>query len=1246
MSKSAFDRIVASYSPEGVQFSPENPNWHEGVRWVDHPESFGALTELASYLSQLEEEGFSQFLGGKLVLSWESIYELQKLSEHIDSYFLLELPNILPIAPILRSSKGFTDQGFSIFLEGWRHEDGTPLVGNPKLNGAIVEVERKESLLPEASWHLVQAVKAFSRLPATERTDVLNRRLWGKIRTLAIAAGAGLDNFLSQTIVLTPKKLRLHMRKVELNETKVVEVIPDFDSAPTNWLDKFDGYDKVQDRYDIPERAGLVQVIIEPQVKAVLSEIKRMPGRRVAGNRAEAFIRNPFGLLSGDAGQVLSEEEFEEDREEAGIFFYRFTAQIERDDVGICGATLVIESSQKGMVNTESYTFESPDDLKTFIYELEGKLSRGMQCCAWKGWELELLGDAEDQLRTLRNAHVEWLRPRPLIKMHDVYNLSRYSERIEKIGHEKPYYSPYIARKNDEEGWIPTNITKGIFWTPEGSEEAVGLCLETSELEKIQNDIAQAKTEGKDQIQPPGFPHPITISEAESLIGTLKEVYEEVVTGYFPKQKLEKPTEAKASKVQSLVVKPNIERLDYYEERRRTALAREPKLAPQLPNALKSDVRLLDHQLNGVAWLQHLWKNSPDFCRGVLLADDMGLGKTLQLLTFVAGCLEERPNIQPVLIVAPVSLLENWNAEIKKFFKPDFFKVQTLYGDQLALKKLKRHEIAEELIEERLTRFLRPNWRGKSNIVLTTYETLRDLEFSLASEKWSIMICDEAQRVKNPNALVTRASKKQNVNFKVACTGTPVENSLVDLWCIYDFIQPGFLGALNEFASRYRRPIEAKTDEERIRVDELRKLIEPQLIRRTKREVAKDLPKKLLVDSCKGIQMSIYQKGLYSGAIQNFKSQSSEKTSKKFSHHLALLHYLKLICAAPRRQGQLSLKKEEFEDYAQKSPKMHWLISELGKIRDSSQKAIIFTEFRDIQRLIQEYIRDKFGVTPDIINGDTTTRTKNSSSRQKRIDAFQKKPGFSVIILSPLAAGVGLNIQAANHIIHYTRTWNPAKEDQATDRSYRIGQDKDVFVYCPIITDSNFKTFEKRLDELLEWKRHLCEDMLNGTGDIWAAQFGDLEDVEGAPVMKEEPLTVGDVICMDPYTFERFCALLWSKKGNSIVYLTKSSGDGGVDVVAINSEIGCLIQAKSSLNEGQKLGWDAIKDVVGGEAAYKERHPRVTFTKYSVTNQFFNEDAQYQARINRVTLIEQDGLQGLLETHPITNLELDQYILN
>lgn len=354
------------------------------------------------------------------------------------------------------------------------------------------------------------------------------------------------------------------------------------------------------------------------------------------------------------------------------------------------------------------------------------------------------------------------------------------------------------------------------------------------------------------------------------------------------------------------------------------------------------------------------------------------------------------------------------------------------------------------------------------------------------------MICDEAQKIKNPNAMVSRAAKKQNARFKIACTGTPVENTLTDLWCLFDFIQPGLLGALAAFGHRYKRPIEAETEEEKARVEELRRLIEPQILRRTKADVAPDLPAKILVDGCRKLVISTPQRALYAKAVHQFRHTAPDGNGQASSRALGLLMYLRVLCSDPRPTGAQSADDVSLAEIEAYSPKMAWLLVELPKIRARQEKVIIFCEFRHLQRTLQRAVGERLQVIPDIINGQTSAAAEQANNRQQRIKAFQERPGFGVIILSPLAVGFGLNMQAANHVIHFTRSWNPAKEDQATDRAYRIGQTRDVYVYYPVVTAPDFGTFDAKLDELLEWKRQLSRDMLNGTPDLLPNEFGGL----------------------------------------------------------------------------------------------------------------------------------------------------------
>ena len=424
-----------------------------------------------------------------------------------------------------------------------------------------------------------------------------------------------------------------------------------------------------------------------------------------------------------------------------------------------------------------------------------------------------------------------------------VYDLSRYSARVEDIGVEKPYYSPYIAKRKDDEGWFPDNLLPLISFLPEGASEPVVIPLTPPIREQFETKYREAKAAGQTEFQIKGFPQPIPLREAETILQTFAEVMDDARQGTFDPTR----TQRTGREDKRLLIKANIQGIDY-EEARRDILNAYPK-APEYPGALRAEVRLLDHQCDGVARLQHLFRKSREHhCRGVILADDMGLGKTLQLLALIAWAFEQQPDLEPVLVVAPVSLLENWEEETQKFFRPGSLPLLTLYGNSIKALRVPRASIDAQLAQEGLVKFLRPGWRDGARLVLTTYETLRDFEFSFAEECWSIMVCDEAQKIKNPNAMVTRSAKKQNVRFKIACTGTPVENTLADLWCLFDFIQPGLLGALNDFGRHYRRPIEAKTDQDRARVEELRTRIDPQVIRRTKAQVAKDLPRKIEQD--------------------------------------------------------------------------------------------------------------------------------------------------------------------------------------------------------------------------------------------------------------------------------------------------------------------------------------------------------------------------------------------------------------
>jgi len=541
-----------------------------------------------------------------------------------------------------------------------------------------------------------------------------------------------------------------------------------------------------------------------------------------------------------------------------------------------------------------------------------------------------------------------------------------------------------------------------------------------------------------------------------------------------------------------------------YLEERRASLALPDVWSAQLPRCLRPTIELKKHQLYGVAWFQHLVSKAPIECRGALLADDMGLGKTLQLLSVLGWYYEANPSAAPSVIFAPKSLLENWSNEARKFFNESFPEVLVLYGDELKARKQPLGLIDSQLRDKGIVELLKPTWAGTAKVIVTTYEVLTSYEFSLAKQPFAFLICDEAQRIKTPGTLVTLAAKKLKADFRIACTGTPVENSLADLWCLFDLVQPGLLGALEEFGKTYRRPIECETDEQVAAMQRLQAMIAPQTLRRTKADIAADLPKKffgikkasdstlhfkasLAEDELLEISLTEHQRILYKGGLKKLQDAANESNGRKRAQlSFGALHLMKAVCAEPYCLPGTKFLVDQAgrEAHLSNSPKLAWLLERLAEVRKAGEKAIVFTELREAQAALYYFVKESFGLRPFIINGD-------SQGRQKSIDSFSAKEGFDVIILSTLAAGAGLNVTAANHVFHFTRAWNPSKEAQATDRAYRIGQERDVFVYCPTVVADDFHTFEVRLDQLLKRKAGLAgatlDDggltvMLNGSG--------------------------------------------------------------------------------------------------------------------------------------------------------------------
>lgn len=1072
---------TVSISDEGIRYvSPAST----ATQWLAAPYDFPECADLGARLAQVALEGYGAPAGEALLLSWQDVYSILRHRDFASFREALGIPPDSQARPRLSSSGALSDTAFSIHLDEWVDPQGRTLRPAPRLIGKTLSVGASNALLPEPVSDLLDELWRFHETPAADRTQAFKEQIYGRVRKLATASGCPVSDYVARTIILTPERLRLDLERRGEGGASVLEVVPGFDGAPANWLASFDRL-PLQDSYDIPDGPSLVRVVPTPEVAAVLAEIKRMPGRRVAGPRGQAFVRNPFAVLGEYAEAVLDVDQFDAACLSAGIRFQSFTPHVERGARGeVERVTLLVQSLEQTDATPVTCWLDSAEELARFIGKLERSLEDGSQCVTWQKHELEIVGDTADHLQVLAGWLREWKNP-ALWTASEVLDLSHYSERIDDIGVEKPFAVPVIAMDREGGGWFEGNATIGLRIEDPADGGTRYVPLKFDEIPSLQETVKAAEMAGASHIQVPGLNRPVPLDDARRAVDVLAQARAELQRGAF------QPGTGSAVPIANkrLVIKRNFEDIDYTEQRA-DALQMPPDHKPVIPQSLDAGVRLKPHQEVGIAWLQHLWHASPDNCRGTVLADDMGLGKTLQLLAFMASCFEADPSLPPALVVAPVALLENWRNELNRFFLPETLPLLMLYGATLKSLRASRHEIDEDLAAQGVTRLLKRNWIGDARLVLTTYETMRDLEFAMARQPWSIMVCDEAQKIKNPAALVTRSAKKQKVRFRIACTGTPVENTLADLWCLFDFVQPGMLGALSQFSRTYRRPIEAKTEDQLAKVEQLRAVIQPQILHRKKTDVAKDLPVPVEDPVCKVLPMSPYQQRHYESALATLREQRETNPSAQLQALLAI----RKICTDPHGFAEPDARTVSIKRLVDESPKMGWLVKTLKTLAHDAagnHKVIVFCEFRELQLTLQRVIAALFGLAPSIVNGDTSADPRSVRNRQQLIDEFQASSGFNVIILSPLAVGFGVNIQAANHVVHFTRTWNPAKEDQATARAYRIGQTRTVTIYCPGVVSGAFPSFDVRLDALLTRKRSLASDMLNGCSDLTAADFAD-----------------------------------------------------------------------------------------------------------------------------------------------------------
>lgn len=482
---------------------------------------------------------------------------------------------------------------------------------------------------------------------------------------------------------------------------------------------------------------------------------------------------------------------------------------------------------------------------------------------------------------------------------------------------------------------------------------------------------------------------------------------------------------------------------------------------------------LRPYQLEGVSWLLFLRQ----FGLGGCLADDMGLGKTIQWICYLlavkegngqaAGGSDTGAKHRPSLLICPTSVLGNWQKEMERFAPS--LRLYVHYGTN----RLRGEAFFKQA---RL-----------ADVVLTSYHLAQLDQGELRMVEWDSICLDEAQNIKNAYTKQAAVVKQLEAFHRMAMTGTPIENRLTELWSIFDFLNPGYLGSLREFTRRYVQPIERSRDPQLIA--QVQRLIRPFLLRRVKTDPAiqLDLPEK--EESKLYVPLTAEQASLYETIVGELFNRIDQAGSmQRRGLILSTLTRLKQLCNHPA----LLLKEREPIRWRNRSGKLERLVEMVGQIRQEGGKCLVFTQFVETGRMLQQVLGQTLDEKVEFLHGGTP-----KPERDRMIEAFQsslhaESGENGVLILSLKAGGIGLNLTAANHVFHFDRWWNPAVENQATDRTYRIGQTRHVQVYKFV----TLGTLEERIDEMIELKTGLSRQIVGG-GETWLTELStsELKDI-------------------------------------------------------------------------------------------------------------------------------------------------------
>lgn len=630
----------------------------------------------------------------------------------------------------------------------------------------------------------------------------------------------------------------------------------------------------------------------------------------------------------------------------------------------------------------------------------------------------------------------------------------------------------------------------GTTWLPEMYSSAVKETIEKlskPELDELQDRAAQALEQGEPTIQIGDETVPVTQTLVDTLEARKKglESSEDTNREEAKETDVEVGDEALGGPIVLQTV-DNFETLAWRPKHPRRA----PSCDPSLPSTIKSTLR--QHQLDSFQWQIDCWKAG---LPGVLNADEQGLGKTLQTIAFIrwlkdqmaAGNAEKSG---PVLVVAPTSLLENWENEVAIHVEdPGLGHLSRLYGTAISARKSpgargKDIDAGNKTLDFSWLHEAVEEGRAHRYWLLTTYTTLRNYQHSLGSIPFSAIVFDEIQALKNPTSLQAVAARAMQADFRIGLTGTPIENSSIDLWAIMDQLCPDALGSLKEFRERYSSPTPENMDELHQRVFKPQNDLPAIALRRIKEEVAKDLPAKT---------RKLHPRLMPAIQAHEYEQARAKLASKSKGAALKVLHHIRTVSVHPDIEADVS-----HQEFIQASGRLQAAFSILSSIRDRGERALVFIEHIKMQHRFIALAKETFGLERvDLINGNTAIK-----DRQAIVDRFQRHlktdGGFDLLVLAPKAAGTGLTLTAATHVIHLSRWWNPAVEEQCNDRIHRIGQIKPVTIHAPLAIHGAYQdqSFDCLLHNLMQRKRKLAASALWPMGDTDA-------DIEGLQSMLE-----------------------------------------------------------------------------------------------------------------------------------------------